>query len=40
MLQAETTAENAAARALLRSAGAKLAGDGVSSPVTARISLR
>ncbi|MBT2535603.1 GNAT family N-acetyltransferase [Arthrobacter sp. ISL-69] len=40
MLQAETTAENAAAQALLRSAGAELAGDGVSSPVTARISLR
>ncbi|MEV7132341.1 GNAT family N-acetyltransferase [Arthrobacter sp. NPDC093128] len=39
-LQAETTADNAAAQALLRSAGAELAGDGVSSPVTGRISLR
>ena len=38
--EAETTAENAAAQALLRSAGAELAADGVSSPVTGRISLR
>ncbi|MBP1231364.1 RimJ/RimL family protein N-acetyltransferase [Arthrobacter sp. PvP102] len=39
VLQAETTAGNSAARALLRSAGAELAGDGVTTPLTARISL-
>jgi [ribosomal protein S5]-alanine N-acetyltransferase len=39
-LHAETAAGNFAAQALLRSAGGELAGDGVSSPVTARISLR
>jgi RimJ/RimL family protein N-acetyltransferase len=40
VLQAETTAGNTAAQALLRSAGAELAGDGVSRAVTARIHLR
>lgn len=39
VLQAETTAANAVARALLRSAGARLAGDGVNPTVTAHISL-
>ena len=40
VLQAETTAANAAAQALLRSAGAELAGDGTGSQVAARIKLR
>jgi len=40
ILQAETTAGNLAAQALLRSAGAALTGDSLTSPVTARISLR
>jgi RimJ/RimL family protein N-acetyltransferase len=40
ILQAETTAGNLAAQALLRSAGAKLAGGGGASTVTARINLR
>ncbi|MFF1383422.1 GNAT family N-acetyltransferase [Arthrobacter sp. NPDC058288] len=39
VLQAETTAGNAAAQSLLRSAGAELAGDGVTTPLTARITL-
>lgn len=39
MLQAETTAGNLAAQALLCSTGAELAGDGVASTVMARISL-
>lgn len=39
VLQAETTAGNSAAQALLRSAGAELNGDGVTTPVTARINL-
>ncbi|KIS27505.1 GCN5 family acetyltransferase [Arthrobacter sp. SPG23] len=39
VLQAETTAGNTAAQALLRSAGAELAGDGVITPLTARITL-
>ncbi|CAN7370566.1 GNAT family N-acetyltransferase [Arthrobacter sp. LjRoot14] len=39
VLQAETTAGNTAAQSLLRSAGAELAGDGVTTPLTARISL-
>lgn len=40
VLQAETSAGNTAAQALLRSAGAELAGDGLSPTVTARINLR
>jgi RimJ/RimL family protein N-acetyltransferase len=40
MLQAETTAGNLAARALLRSAGAELEEQAGASSVTARISLR
>ncbi|CAN7351463.1 GNAT family N-acetyltransferase [Arthrobacter sp. LjRoot78] len=40
VLQAETTAGNTAAQALLRSAGAQLSGDGLSPAVTARITLR
>lgn len=39
-LQAETTAGNSAAQALLRSAGAELAADGAGSQVTARMKLR